>query len=103
MYAVLETGGKQYRVSKDDTIKVEKLNVNVGDSIELDTVLMINQDGATKVGSPYVKSAKVTAEVLSQGKHDKVIIFKFNAKKDFRKKKGHRQTYTELKITDIQG
>ena len=101
MYAVVLTGGKQYRVSAGDTIRVEKLNAEAGSTVSLDKVLIIGGEGETVVGTPYIQGAAVEAEVVENGKADKVIIFKYKAKKDYRKKQGHRQPYTELKISDI--
>ena len=101
MYAVVVTGGKQYRVCPGDKIRVEKLNVEAGESVCLDKVLVLGGEGETMVGAPYVEGAAVDAEVVANGKADKVIIFKYKAKKDYRKKQGHRQPYTELKIKGI--
>ena len=92
------TGGKQYRVSAGDKIRVEKLNAEAGSTVSLDKVLVVGGEGETMVGAPYVAGACVEAEVVENGKADKVIIFKYKAKKDYRKKQGHRQPYTELKI-----
>ena len=100
MYAVIETGGKQYRVKNGDTIKVEKITANPGDTYTFDKVLMVGgEDG--KLGAPYVEGATVTASVLGAGKAKKVIVYKYKAKKGFHKKKGHRQPFTSLRITDI--
>ena len=101
MYALAMTGGKQYRVSAGDKIRVEKLNAEAGSTVSLDKVLVIGGEGETMVGAPYVAGACVEAEVVENGKADKVIIFKYKAKKDYRKKQGHRQPYTELKINGI--
>ena len=101
MYAVVMTGGKQYRVSEGDKIRVEKLNAEAGSTVCLDKVLVIGGEGETMVGAPYVAGACVEAEVVENGKADKVIVFKYKAKKDYRKKQGHRQPYTELKINGI--
>ena len=95
------TGGKQYRVSAGDKIRVEKLNAEAGSTVSLDKVLVLGGEGETLVGTPYVAGAVVEAEVVENGKADKVIIFKYKAKKDYRKKQGHRQPYTELKINGI--
>ena len=95
------TGGKQYRVSAGDKIRVEKLNAEAGSTVCLDKVLVVGGEGETLVGAPYVAGASVEAEVVANGKADKVIIFKYKAKKDYRKKQGHRQPYTELKINGI--
>ena len=101
MYAVVQTGGKQYRVSLGDVINVEKLNVEVGQKVVLDEVIALSGDGETIVGKPFVDGASVECEVLGQGKAKKVIIYKYKAKKDYRKKQGHRQPYTQLKVTNI--
>ena len=100
MYAIIKTGGKQYKVSEGDIIKVEKIEAEAGDKIEFDQVLMVAGDDV-KVGSPVVEGAKVSAEVLDQKKDKKIVIFKFKAKKNYRKKKGHRQPYTLVKIEKI--
>ena len=103
MYAVIETGGKQYRVSEGDVINVERLKVSAGDAIEFDRVLVISDGGSVKVGTPVVENAKVSGSVVENGKGDKVIIYKYKAKKDYRKKQGHRQPYTQVKIEKIIG
>ncbi|WP_202710648.1 50S ribosomal protein L21 [Sporosalibacterium faouarense] len=103
MYAVIETGGKQYRVQEGDTVFVEKLNGEAGDKITLDKVLLIAGDEDLKVGKPYLEGAAVEAEVVEQGKAKKIIVFKYKSKKDYRKKQGHRQPYTKLKISNING
>ena len=95
--AVIETGGKQYFVEEGTVLYVEKLDANAGDTIELDKVLMAN--GIT--GRPYVKNAKVIAEVIKHGKQKKIIVFKYNSKKKYRKKQGHRQPYTKIEIKKI--
>lgn len=100
MFAIIKTGGKQYKVSEGDIIKVEKIEAEAGDKIEFDQVLMVAGDDV-KVGSPVVEGAKVSAEVLDQKKDKKIVIFKFKAKKNYRKKKGHRQPYTLVKIKKI--
>ncbi len=101
MYAVIQTGGKQYRVEEGTYLKIEKLELGVGDSVEFDKVLMIQSDEAVKVGLPFIEGGKVTATVLSQGRHDKVRIIKFRRRKHHMKKMGHRQYYTEIQITGI--
>ena len=103
MYAIIETGGKQYRVQEGDVITVEKLDVNAGDKVELDKVLVLSDDNGLKVGTPYVEGAKVIAEAVENGKGKKVIIFKYKAKKDYRKKQGHRQPYTMIEIKSLGG
>ncbi len=100
MFAIIKTGGKQYKVSEGDVIKVEKIQAEAGDKVEFDQVLLVSGD-EMKVGNPVVEGAKVKAEVLDQKKDKKVIIFKFKAKKNYRKKKGHRQPYTLVKIEKI--
>lgn len=99
MYAIVQTGGKQYKVEKDQIIFVEKLEKEEGSKIELD-VVMVSEDGKVKVGKG-VKDAKVEAEVLGNVKGEKVLVFHYKAKKNIRKKQGHRQPYTKLKITSI--
>ncbi|WP_333860071.1 50S ribosomal protein L21 [Clostridium sp.] len=101
MYAVVATGGKQYKVSEGDIIYVEKLEAEVDSTIELDKVLMVNKDEGLVVGKPVVEGAKVKAKVLKQGKARKIIVFKYKPKKDYRKKQGHRQPYTKLQIEKI--
>lgn len=101
MYAVIRTGGKQYRVSEGDTLRVERLPGEVGSNIDFDDVLMIGGD-SPKVGKPTVSGAKVQAEIVAQDRNKKVIVFKFKRRKNYRKKRGHRQHYTEVKVTGIQ-
>lgn len=103
MYVVIETGGKQYRVQEGDVITIEKLNVEAGDAIAFDKVLVLADDKDLKVGAPYVAGAAVHGEVVENGKAKKVIIYKYKAKKDYRKKQGHRQPYTMVKITSLGG
>ena len=100
-YAIVQTGGKQYRVHEGDTIRVESLPGDEGDKIELDDVRMVSQDGDVTLGTPKVAGAKVVAELVSHGKGKKVVVFKFKAKTRYRRRIGHRQLYTELKVTDI--
>jgi large subunit ribosomal protein L21 len=100
-YAIVQTGGKQYRVHEGDTIRVESLPGDEGDKIELDDVRMVSQDGDVTLGTPKVAGAKVVAELVSHGKGKKVVVFKFKAKTRYRRRMGHRQLYTELKVTDI--
>ena len=102
MYAVIETGGKQYRVQEGDVITVEKLNVEAGQAVTFDKVLVLGEGKDVKVGTPYLDAA-VTGTVVENGKGQKVIIFKYKAKKDYRKKQGHRQPYTLVEITSIAG
>lgn len=100
MYAVIETGGKQYTVNVGDKLKIEKLNANEGDKVTFDKVLLVGGDNL-KVGKPYVEGAKVEAKVLAQGKGKKIVIFKYKPKKNERTKKGHRQPYTLVEIENI--
>ena len=102
MYAIIKTGGKQYRVQENDVLKVEKLNAAVGETVTFDEVVAVGGD-KLQVGTPFVEGCAVQAEVLEQGKNEKVIIFKYKAKKDYRKKQGHRQPYTMIKITSLDG
>ena len=99
MFAIIETGGKQYRVQENDFLFVEKLEAKEGDTVVFDKVLMVND----KIGKPYVKGAKVTAKVEKQGKAKKVIVYKYKAKKNYHKKQGHRQPFTKVQITVIEG
>ncbi|WP_459128963.1 50S ribosomal protein L21 [Guggenheimella bovis] len=101
MYAIIETGGKQYRVAQGDEIQIEKLPGEEGDSVTIDRVLAITADGKTSFGAPTLDGASVTGTITAQGKHKKVIIFKYLPKKDFRKKKGHRQPFTSVRIDSI--
>jgi len=101
MYAVIKTGGKQYRVSPGDSVEVEKLPYEVGEQIELDQVLLVAGGSGTEIGRPIVAGAKVKATVTRQAKGRKVIIFKYRPSKRYRRKKGHRQHYTRLRIDDI--
>jgi large subunit ribosomal protein L21 len=103
MYAVIKTGGKQYRVTEGETLKVEKLEVEEGASVEVDTVLMIADGDQIRVGAPYVEGARVSATVKSQGRGPKIRIIKFRRRKHYFKTQGHRQSYTELKIGGISG
>lgn len=101
MYAIVETGGKQYKVQEGDTLFVEKLNASEGDVVTLENVLVVSKEGNLTVGNPLVNGAKVEAKVVEQGKGKKIIIFKYKPKKDYRKKQGHRQPYTKLVIEKI--
>lgn len=102
MYAVIETGGKQYRVSPGQTVEVELLPAEPGTSIEIDRVLLLSNDGNTTVGKPVVDGAKVVGTVAREGRGQKVFVFKFKSKKRYRHAMGHRQDFTYLVITDIQ-
>ncbi len=101
MYAIIETGGKQYRVQEGDSLFIEKLDVNAGDTVEFNKVLAVSKDGSLSFGSPVVEGATVKASVVENGKGPKVVIFKYKRKKDYRKKQGHRQPYTKVKIESI--
>ena len=102
MWAVIETGGKQYRVKEGDVIAVEKMEANEGEKVSFDKVLMIGRDDSTvSFGTPYLENAKVEAQVLKQGKGRKIIVFKYKKRKNYRKKKGHRQLLTLVKIEKI--
>ena len=101
MYAIIKTGGKQYRVAAGDTLKVESLNAEVGSQVTLSEVLAVSDGNELKVGAPFVEGASVTATVVSHGRHDKVRIFKMRRRKHSIKSAGHRQNYTELKIDSI--
>ncbi|OUR68176.1 50S ribosomal protein L21 [Bermanella sp. 47_1433_sub80_T6] len=101
MYAVIVTGGKQYRVEEGETLKVEKIESATGESIELEQVLLIGNGDDVKIGQPVVEGAKVTAEIVAHGRHKKVKIIKFRRRKHSMKQMGHRQWFTELKITSI--
>lgn len=103
MYAVIKTGGKQYKVAAGDYLKVEKLDGDVGSKVVIDKILMVADGDDVTIGSPLVAGAKVNATVLSHGKGDKVMIFKFHRRKHYRKTQGHRQSYTEIQIDDING
>ena len=100
MFAVIRTGGKQYKVVKDDVISIEKLDGDAGSAVTFGEVLMLGGE-AVKAGAPLVSGASVSAEILEQGKGEKVIAFKKRRRKDSRKKRGHRQCFTKVKITDI--
>lgn len=102
MYAIIATGGKQYRVKEGEKLRVEKLSAEVGDKIELDQVLLVGEGEDVKIGAPYLKGAKVTATVAANGRADKVKIIKFRRRKHHRKQMGHRQSYTEIEITGIK-
>lgn len=101
MYAIIETGGKQFKVAKDDVVRVELLNAEVGSTIEIDRVLAVGEGAEIKVGNPTVSGAKVSAKVLEHGKAKKVVVFHYKPKKNIRKKNGHRQPFTALQILDI--
>ena len=101
MYAVFKTGGKQYKVAQGDKLKIEKLAVNVGETVTFDEVLLVGGD-AIKVGAPLVAGAKVEAKVVAQDRGKKIVVFKFRRRKNYRRKNGHRQPFTALEITGIK-
>ena len=101
MYAIIETGGKQFKVAKDDVLRVELLDAEVGSTIELDQVLAVGEGADLKIGNPTVEGAKVSAKVLEHGKAKKVVVFHYKPKKNIRKKNGHRQPITKLQIVEI--
>lgn len=103
MFAVINTGGKQYRVSEGTVLRIEKLVADAGSTVEFDQVLLVGQGDQVKVGKPYLGGAKVTATVQSHGKGDKVSIVKFRRRKHYLRQKGHRQSFTEIKVTGIVG
>ncbi|MEH6587631.1 MAG: 50S ribosomal protein L21 [Halioglobus sp.] len=101
MYAVIEAGGKQHRVIEGETLKLEKIEAATGETIEFDKVLLVGTGESVKIGKPVVDGSKVTAEVVAHGRHKKIKIIKFNRRKHYRKETGHRQWFTEVKITGI--
>ena len=103
MYAIIKTGGKQYRVQSGEQLRVEALSADVGSSVSIEEVLLVGDGDGVKVGAPFVSGAKVRATVVSHGRGDKVRIFKLRRRKHYQKSQGHRQSYTEVRIDDIQG
>ena len=103
MYAVFVTGGKQYRATAGDVLRIEKLDVNEGATVSFDKVLLVSNGDKVTVGAPYVKGGAVTAKVLAQGRGDKIRIVKFRRRKHYRKQQGHRQSFTEVKIEGVAG
>ena len=101
MYAVIKTGGKQYRVVAGEKLKIEQIPAEVGAEITLDQILMVGEGETVQIGAPLLAGATVKATVLSQGRHDKVTIFKMRRRKHYQKHQGHRQNYTEIRIDDI--
>jgi len=101
MYAILESGGKQYRVKEGDVIRLEKLPVNPGDTVTFSQVLAVSDGFALRIGTPYVENATVTAKVLGHGKAKKIVVFKYKPKKNYRRKQGHRQPFTKVSIDKI--
>jgi large subunit ribosomal protein L21 len=103
MYAVIKTGGKQYRVAPGDTLRIETLTADVGSTVSFEEVLMIGNGEAHKIGAPLVAGGKVTAQVVKHGRGDKIRIIKHRRRKNYHKEQGHRQNFTEVKITEIVG
>ncbi|MGZ4030721.1 MAG: 50S ribosomal protein L21 [Tumebacillaceae bacterium] len=101
MYAIVKTGGKQYKVAEGDVLFIEKLEVEAGAEVTFDEVLFVSKEGGVVVGSPVVAGASVTAKVLKNGKAKKIIVFKYKSKKNYRRKQGHRQPYTQVQIEKI--
>ena len=101
MYAIIVTGGKQYKVAEGDTIYVEKLEANDGDAVQFVNVLVVEKDGAVAVGAPKVEGASVSGKVVKNGKGKKIMVFKYKAKKNYRRRQGHRQPYTKFTIEKI--
>lgn len=102
MYAIIETGGKQYKVEKGSELYIEKLHAAEGETVTFDRVVLVQQDGNVVVGNPTVEGATVTAKVVRHGKGRKVIVYKYKAKKNYRRKQGHRQPYTKVVVEAIQ-
>ena len=102
MYVIVETGGKQFKVSQGDTITVEKVNASIGEMVTLDKVFLVNKDGSVTVGAPFVAGAKVIAKVADHGRAKKIVVFKYKSKKNYHKKQGHRQAYSTLLIESIE-
>ena len=102
MYAVIRAGGKQYRVNKGQNLRIEMLNAAVGDTVELSDVLMVADGSDVRVGTPLITDGKVTAIIKAQGRAEKINILKFHRRKHYMKRQGHRQSYTEIEITDIR-
>lgn len=103
MYAVIKTGGKQYRVAQGDVIKIEKLSGGIGENVTFEDVLLIGSDDETRVGTPRLEGASVGGTILDQGRHRKVIVFKFKRRKNYIRKNGHRQHFTQVRIDSIAG
>jgi large subunit ribosomal protein L21 len=101
MFAIVETGGKQYKVSPGNALTVERLAFEPGETVDLDRVLMIGDDGGIKVGNPFIGGAKVRAHVLGHERGEKIVVFRYKAKSNYRRRTGHRQDLTRLRITDI--
>ena len=102
MYAIIETGGKQYRVSEGDIVTVEKLEANEGEAVDFEHVLTVVKDGEVVIGKPLIAGAKVTGKVMAQGKEKKILVFKYKAKSNYRRRQGHRQPFTKVVIEKIE-
>lgn len=102
MYAIIETGGKQYRVSEGDVVTVEKLEANEGEAVDFEHVLTVVKDGEVIIGKPLIAGAKVTGKVMAQGKEKKILVFKYKAKSNYRRRQGHRQPFTKVVIEKIE-
>ncbi len=102
MYAIIESCGKQYKVAEGDVVFFEKLNAEEGSQVTFDKVVLVSEEGKVQIGNPYVKDVKVEGKVVSNGKAKKIIVFKMKAKKNYRRKQGHRQPYTKVEITSIK-
>jgi large subunit ribosomal protein L21 len=103
MYAIIETGGKQYRVAPGERVRVEKLEGNVGDDVEIERVLLVGSEDKVTVGTPTVSGAKVSSRIVAQGRAAKLVVYKLRHRKNYRRKQGHRQYYTDLEVTSITG
>ena len=103
MYAVIETGGKQYRVTSGDKLRLERIHAGEGEQVSFDKVILLGKDDGPVIGTPYIEGAVVTGKVLEHGKDDKVIVFKYRRKKNYRKFRGHRQQYTLIQVNGIEG
>lgn len=101
-FAIIETGGKQYKVQEGTTVRIEKIDAEEGDEVTFDKVLMVSEDGEVKVGKPYLDKASVQATVQEQGRAEKKIVFRYKPKKRHRRKKGHRQPFTQIEVTSIK-
>lgn len=103
MYAVIESGGKQHRVEPGEVLKLEKLEAEAGSTVDFDKVMLIGEGGEVKIGTPYVEGGKVTAEVMTHGRGNKITIIKMKRRKHYRRQAGHRQAFTQVKIKEISG
>jgi len=103
LYAIIETGGKQQKVVPGEQLRIEKLEVKVGDTVRFDKVMLVNRDGEVALGKPYVDGASVTATVMEQGRGKKILVFKKKRRKQYRRTRGHRQSFTAVKVEAIEG